>query len=419
MRSIILPAATAAAILAVSSASPALAASAYSQAYVFTGNSDGGFPQGGLIADAAGALYGTTSSGGAGSGGVVYKLTPPANGKKHWKQTTLYSFTGGADGGTPFGNLLADSTGALYGTTYAGGDANGDGVVYKLTPPAQGQTAWTETVIHSFANGKDGAQPDTTLIADAKGNLYGTTTGGGSGVVGTVFELSPPAQGQTAWTETILYNFTGNTDGGQPYGAVLLGSDGSLYGTANGYGANNYGTVYQLTAPKKGKGAWALTVLHAFSGGADGSTPLAGLIADSSGVLYGTSAGFDNSYGTVFSLTNSGGTWTENVLYQFKGVGFTGNGPWAPLSIDASGALYGTTLGDGKTPYGNVFKLIPPAQGGKKWAEKALHTFSGGKGSQFPYSNVVIGAGGTLFGTSEGSAGQSGFFPGNVWQITQ
>jgi uncharacterized repeat protein (TIGR03803 family) len=415
MRSIILPAA----ILAVASAGPALAASTYSQIYVFTGQADGGFPEAGLIADSAGALYGTASSDGTGHSGAIYQLSPPAAGKKHWTQTTLYNFTGGADGATPLAGLLADSTGALYGTTYAGGDANGDGVVFKLTPPEKGQAAWTEKVIHGFANGADGAEPEGGLIADASGNLYGTTTGGGSGVVGTVWELSPPAQGQTAWTETILYNFTGNNDGGEPFGAVLMGSDGSLYGTTAGYGASNYGTVYQLTPPKKAGGAWGFNLLHAFAGGADGEVPRAGLIADSSGALYGTTAGFDNSYGTVFKLTRSGGAWTQDVLYQFTGVSYTGNGPWQALSMDSAGALYGTTLGDGKTSYGNIFKLTPPAGGRKTWKETALHSFQGGKASQFPYSSVLIGAGNTLVGTSSGSAGEAGFFPGNIWQITQ
>ena len=387
--------------------------------YDFKDTTDGGFPHGGLIADASGALYGTASSGGAGHSGTVYQLTPPAQGKTHYKESTLYAFTGGADGAIPYANLLADNTGALYGTTYAGGDANGDGVVFKLTPPAQGKNKWKQTVIHTFANGNDGAEPWSTLIADANGNLYGTTTEGGTGVVGTVFELSPPAQGQTKWTETVIYNFTGNNDGGEPFGAVLLGKDGSLYGTTAGYGQFNYGTVYQLTPPAKQGGAWNINVLHAFSGGNDGEVPRAGLISDASGALYGTTAGFDNSYGTVFKLTQSGGTWTQDVLYHFGGAGFEGNGPWQALSIDAAGALYGTTLGVGRTADGEVFKLTPPAKGSKKWTPTVLHAFQGGKASQFPYSNVLIAADGTLFGTASGSAGQDGFFPGIVWKITQ
>jgi uncharacterized repeat protein (TIGR03803 family) len=419
MRSSLCTAATAAAILAATGVNPALAKPKYSAAYSFAGGNDGGFPHGGVIADATGALYGTTSSDGAGHAGVVYKLTPPVSGKKGWTQTTLYTFTGGADGATPMAALLADSAGNLYGTTYAGGDANGDGVVFELSPPAQGQTAWTETVLHGFTNGHDGAEPAGALIADASGNLYGTTTEGGTGVVGTVFELSPPAHGHAAWTETILYDFTGNADGGEPFGAVLPGAGGSLFGTTAGYGAGNDGTIYQITPPKTGKGAWGLTVLHAFSGGADGEVPRAGLIADADGALYGTTAGFDNSQGTVFKLTQSGNNWTQDVLYRFTGAGFTGNGPWDAVSIDDAGALYGTTLAVGRSANGEIFKLTPPAAGKNKWALSVLHVFKGGAASQFPYSNVLIGAGGKLFGTSSGSAGESGFYPGNVWEIKQ
>lgn len=410
--------ATAAAIIVMAGASPALAAAKYANLYSLKGASDGGFPHGGLIADATGAVYGTTTSDGNGHSGVIYKLTPPAAGKTKWTQSTLYTFTGGADGAIPEANLLTDEHGNLYGTTYAGGDANGDGVVFKLAPPAPGQTQWTETVLHGFTNGSDGAQPWSTLIADTGGNLYGTTSSGGSGVVGTVFKLSPPVAGKTAWTETILYNFSGNADGGEPIGAVVLGADGSLYGTAAGYGQFNRGVVYQLTPPKNG-GAWGFTLLHAFSGGADGEVPHAGLIIDHTGALYGTTAGFDKSYGTVFKLTGSGHSWTQEVLHSFTGVGFTGNGPWQALSMDASGALYGTTLGDGRTPYGNIFKLVPPIAGKTAWGYTSLHSFTGGKALQFPYSNVLIGASGTLFGTSDGSAGQAGFFPGNIWEITQ
>ena len=410
---------TAAAALVVAANGAAYAASSYSVIYDFTGVNDGGFPHGGLIADASGALYGTASSDGADHNGTVYKLTPPAPGNTRYKETTLYAFTGGADGAIPYANLLADNTGALYGTTYAGGDSNGDGVVFELTPSQDGKT-YKETVIHRFANGNDGAEPWSTLISDSSGNLYGTTTEGGSGVVGTVFELSPPAPGKTIWKETILYNFTGNNDGGEPFGAVLLGKDGSLYGTTAGYGQYNYGTVYQLTPPAKAGGTWGFNLLHAFSGGNDGEVPRAGLISDSSGALYGTTAGFDNSYGTVFKLTESkAGAWKEDVLYRFRGMGFQGNGPWQAVSLDASGALYGTTLGVGRTADGEIFKLTPPAKGSTKWTPTVLHAFRGGKSSQFPYSNVLVAADGTLFGTASGSAGQDGFFPGVVWKITQ
>jgi uncharacterized repeat protein (TIGR03803 family) len=419
MRSTILSAAAMAAVFAVAGICPAQATT-NSIPYSFTGQADGGFPHGGVIADASGNLYGTASSDGADHSGVVYKLTAPAQGQTAWTQTTLYTFTGGADGATPYAGLFMDESGALYGTTYAGGGASGDGVVFKLTPPAQGQTNWTQTVLWSFTGGNDGGVPVCTLIQDSNGNLYGTTTLGGTGVVGTVFELSPPAQGKTAWTETVLYNFTGNNDGGEPFGNVLFGPNGALFGTSAGYGQYNYGTVYRLTPPKKHGHAWGFDLLHAFSGGADGEVPRDGLISDSSGTLYGTTAGFDNSQGSVFQLTSKNGKkWKEKNLYNFSGQGFTGNGPWATVSVDASGALYGTTLGVGDSANGEVFKLTPPKHARKAWTESVLMAFPGGAGSQFPYSTVLVGPNGTLFGTSTGSAGQNGFFPGNVWEITQ
>jgi uncharacterized repeat protein (TIGR03803 family) len=418
MRSTLLSATAVATIMGVAFAAPAFAGDPEKAVYTFTGGNDGGSPQGGVIADASGALYGTTSSGGSGHSGVVYKLTPTAKGNKGFKQSTLYAFTGGADGATPMDNLYIDSTGALYGTTYAGG-ANGYGVVYKLTPPGAGKKAWTQTVLWTFTGGADGGNPQTTLIGDGQGNLYGTTTEGGSGVVGTVFELSPPGAGQTAWTETVRYNFTGNSDGGEPFGGLVFGPAGSIYGTTAGYGQYNDGTVYRLGPPMDGQGDRSFYLVHAFQGGSDGDTPRDGLIVDNSGNLFGTTAGFDNQ-GTVFELSSADGgqSWTQQVLYQFSGAGFDGNGPWQTVSMDASGALFGTTLGVGKSAYGEVFKLSPPAAGRSKWKLQVLHTFQDNAKSQFPLSGVLIGADGTLFGTTEGSAGQSGYYPGNVWKIT-
>ncbi len=419
MSSTTLSAAAAAAVLVVTTAGQALAAKE-TAIYTFAGGNDGGFPHGGVVADATGAFYGTTTSGGSGHPGVVYKLTPPAAGKKRWTQSTLYAFTGGNDGQLPEAAVLLDSaSGALFGTTYQGGSA-GNGVVFKLTPPAAGQTAWTQSVLWTFSGGNDGSQPSGALIEDASGNLYGTTTAGGTGVVGTVFELSPPAAGQTAWTETVLYNFTGNNDGGQPFGSVLLGGDGSLYGTTAGYGQYNYGVVYRLSPPKKSGGKWGFHLVHAFKGGADGEVPRDGLIADSSGALYGATAGFDNSLGTVFKLTpGSGDKWTQKVLYSVTGQGFEGNGPWQTVAMDSAGALYAATYGTGTSTFGEVFKLTPPAGGGAKWRARVLHTFTGGAKSEYPYTNVLIGSDGTLYGTTYGTAGQAGFFPGTVWKITQ
>lgn len=411
MRAKSMTAATAAAILCACGAGPALAGTPHEKpVYSFTGNADGGFPHGGLISNGRDKFFGVTTGDGTGHNGVIFELQKPAKGQTAWRQTTLYAFTGGADGGVPEAGLLRDAHGHLYGTTYQGG-ADGYGVVFELS---KHRGAWKYQVLWTFTGGNDGGEPSGSLIMDAAGNLYGTASEGGTGVVGAVFELSPPAAGMTNWTENVLYNFTGNSDGGEPMGNVLMGSDGNLYGTTAGYGQYNYGTVYRLTA--NGGGAWSFSLLHAFAGGSDGEVPRDGLIQDANGTLYGTTAGFDNSYGNVFELNSDGSSY--NVLYNIPGTaGFTGNGPWQTVSMDATGALYGTTLADGASQYGEIFKLTPGQN--NQWTASVLYTFPGGAGSQEPYSTVLIGKNNMLYGTSYGSAGQNGFYPGNIWHIKQ
>jgi uncharacterized repeat protein (TIGR03803 family) len=406
-----LPAALAAAIISAAAVHPALAGS-QKLLYAFAAGNDGGFPQGGVIADAHGNLYGTTTSDGTGHNGVVYELSADAKGR--YKQATLYAFTGGNDGGIPQAGLVGDAKGNLYGTTYSGG-ASGEGVVFELSPPAKQGGTWTETVLWTFTGNNDGGEPTCALILDSAGNLYGTTDGGGTGVVGTVFELSPPASGKKKWTENVLYNFTGNNDGGEPYGRMLFGSDGNLYGTTAGYGEYNYGTIFKLT-PQNGGKAWSFSLLHAFAGGTDGEVPRDGLIQGPDGTLYGDTAGFDTSYGNVFSLQTDGSGYT--VLWTVAGnQGFTGNGPWQTVSLDASGKLYGATLADGKTASGEVFELTPPAAGKTKWKAKVLHAFQGNAKGEIAYTTVLVGPDG-LYGTTYGVAGESGFYPGTVWRIT-
>ncbi len=404
-----MPAALAAATLCAVCAQPAWAAKE-AVLYAFTAGQDGGFPQGGVIADAHGNFYGTTTSDGADHNGVVYELSPGSGGG--YTQSTLYTFTGGNDGGVPQAGLVGDAKGNLYGTTYSGGSA-GAGVVFELSPPKKGGTAWTEKVLWTFTGGNDGGEPTCALILDKAGNLYGTTDEGGTGVVGTVFELSP-TPGKKPWTETVLYNFTGNSDGGEPYGRMLFGSDGNLYGTTAGYGEDNYGTIFKLTAPS-GSGSWTFSVLHAFAGGVDGEVPRDGLIQGPDGTLYGDTAGFDDSYGNVFSLQPDGSAYT--VLYTVPGTqGFTGNGPWQTVSMDSSGNLYGATLADGKSANGEVFELSPPSAGKTKWKAKVLYAFKGDAKGEIAYTNVLVGADG-LYGTTYGVAGESGFYPGTIWRI--
>lgn len=252
--------------------------------YSFTGGADGSFPNGEFVRDTAGNIYGDTIVGGSGSG-VVFKVD------KTGKETTLYTFTGGSDGGTPFSGVIRDKSGNVYGTTYSGGSA-GNGTVFKVSKTG------TETVLHSFAGGTDGANPGGPVIRDAAGNLYGTTIVGGAGF-GTVFKLDKTGK------ETVLYSFAGGTnDGAYPYESRLVrDATGNLYGTTlygggTGCGGSGCGTVFKVDPSGKE------TVLYSFTGGTDGGAPWVGLYRDKVGRLYGpTSSGGANNCGTVFKLT--------------------------------------------------------------------------------------------------------------------
>jgi uncharacterized repeat protein (TIGR03803 family) len=319
-------------------------------------NQKGGSPEAGLISDGAGNLYGTTYQGGASYDGVVFELRPPAAGKTAWTETVLQSFNV-TNGQYPEAGLIADGAGNLYGTTFFGG-ANSDGEVFELSPPAAGRKAWTETVLFSF-NSTDGLAPFAGLVADGAGNLYGTTPYGGVNGDGVVFELSPPAAGKTAWTETVLQSFNG-TDGAGPEGGLIADGAGNLYGTTTGGGANSVGVVFELSPPAAGKTAWTETVLQSLNG-TNGAKPQAGLIADSAGNLYGTTyTGGASNDGVVFELSPpaAGKTaWTETVLQSFNVT--NGQYPEAGLIADGAGNLYGTTLLGGKHGEGVVFKLTP------------------------------------------------------------
>ena len=262
--------------------------------YSFTGKADGAFPYAVLTRDAAGNLYGTTQNGdlarcgsGIGCGGVVFKLDTTG------KETVLHRFTGkSGDGANPDAGVIRDAAGNLYGTTYYGGDLNcgftgGCGTVFKL------DTTGKETVLYTFTDAADGAQPFAGVIRDAAGNLYGTTQTGGTSGNGTVFKLN------SAGKETVLYIFTGAADGAQPFAGVIRDAAGSLYGTTQHGGAFGLGTVFKLYPTGKE------TVLYSFSGGADGSTPAAALVRDAAGNLYGTTVlGGDPTCGcgTVFRI---------------------------------------------------------------------------------------------------------------------
>jgi uncharacterized repeat protein (TIGR03803 family) len=279
----------------------------------------------------------------------------------------LYSFTGGSDGGGPVGGLVFGAAGNLYGATIGGG-ASGHGVVFELTPNSDG--SWAENVIHSFT-GKDGSYPDHgSLIFDTTGSLYGTTAHGADGY-GVVFKLTPNTDG--TWTETVLHRFTGGSDGGSPESTLIFDQSGNLYGTTHGGGVsscknsytNGCGVVFKL-APGS-DGTWTEQVLHHFRGGNDGATPFAGVVFDTSGNLYGTTLTGGNPScsewmgtrcGTVFELVpNSKGGWTEQVLHRF--LGKPNGNPYLGVVFDGLGNLYGMTSGDGTGGFGGVFEITP------------------------------------------------------------
>lgn len=274
-------------------------------------------------------------------------------------------------------------------------------------------------MLHSFGNGNDGRAPRANLIFDASGNLYGTTFGGGSDGDGTVFELSPNGDG--TWSENVLYSFqSGGTDGNWPDADLTFDPAGNLYGTTRIGGTDTFhvGTVFELSP--NGHGTWTESILHSFqSDGKDGNTPLAGLVLDTAGNLYGTTeygGGASCSCGTVFELSpGKNGQWTEHILHSFNVE--NGSGPVAGVIFDAAGSLYGTTFSGGSRNNGTVFKLSPNGQGG--WKESVLHSFStlgrGNKDGVNPWAGLILDAAGNLYGTATAGGSKNN---GTVFEIT-
>jgi uncharacterized repeat protein (TIGR03803 family) len=340
---------------------------------------DGAYPQAGLIVDAAGNLYGTTNSGGTYTYGTVFELTPAAGGG--YTEKILHNFTNGADGGNPQSGLILDGAGNLYGTTYVGG-AYCCGTVFELTPAGGG--TWNEKVLYSFGSGNT-AYPTSGLIFDGAGNLYGTTWPGGTAQGGAVFELSPAGGG--TWTERDLHDFGALSSGIFPVGGVVFDGAGNLYGTTSTGGGASNGTVFELTA-----GSWTMRILHNFTGGNDGDFPLAGLVFNG-GNLYGTTSGNDSGWGTLYELTPAGGgNWSYQVVHNF-GTGNDGSTPYAGLIADSSGNLYGTTLSGGTYGGGTVFRF-------NAHGELVLHSFGPADGSG-PAASLIFDATGNLYGTAE------------------
>lgn len=370
--------------------------------YKFRGGVDGSLPESGLVSDGAGNFYGTTSEGGRNSSGAVLEFSLGAGG--NWTKTVIYNFTGGADGTHPMGNLVFDDVGNLYGTTEEGG-AGHVGTVFKLSP-SQGET-WTETVIYAFAQGAGGYSPFTGVTFDREGNLYGTTLNGGicsPYCGGTVFELSPSEGG--TWVESTLYSFPASQNGDAQPSALILDAFGNLYGTLVFGGSAGWGAVFELTHNQDGN--WTENILYNFTGKGDGGNPPSGVTFDTIGNLYGEAALGGYAYclghgcGVIFELAPSPTGWKETTLHTF--VGQDGAEPWGGLIFDSKGNLFGTTALGGRstcpgpsTGCGVIFKLSPAIGGGMSFALIAAFNYADGL---YPLTGVIEDAAGNLYGTT-------------------
>jgi uncharacterized repeat protein (TIGR03803 family) len=363
--------------------------------YSFSDGNDGGYPDSDLVADSAGNLYGTTVEGGAFGSGTVFKLAPSGN---SWIQTVLYSFTSGADGGQPYGGVTLDAQGNLYGTAVVGGTFTGSncvdfgcGVVFKLTKSGGN---YSPSVIHSFAGGNDGYGPGAGVTFDKNGNLYGMTPTGGADGLGVIYELRPGPNG--TWTETVAHTFTGGDDGASgSAGRMILDSAGNLYGVATTGGRNGDGVVFEFSPSQ----AVSFKTLYAFQGQPDAGYPYAALTFDPSGNLYGATY-YDgaNGFGAIYKLTQTNGIWSESVLYSFKG-GADGQYSLGNLIFDAKGNLYGTTSEGGSgCSCGVIFKLTP--SGKQNWTESVPYRFKGIPDAGFVYNGMVTDGAGSFYGTS-------------------
>ncbi len=394
---------------------PASSAAVRGKEYKFRGaQRDGAFPFGGLVSDGAGNFYGTTAQGGANSCrsyptcGTAFRLSREQSG--HWMEAVIYSFGNGAqDGSEPEGALTIDTGGNLYGTTFLGG-SSGWGTVFELSAHQDG--TWAESILYSFHNSADGGGPQSGVVFDSAGNLYGTTASGGicnNGYCGgTVFKLTPSQNG--LWTESTAFSFPVASFGQTIPSALVLDVEGNLYGTTLQGGSAGLGTVFQLTPNQDG--SLTENVLHDFTDGLDGGTPNGGLMFDSTGNLYGEATRGGSfacpvdGCGLIFRVTpGSNGTWSYSVVYTFHGVnGLKGQAPFGGLWSDSAGNLYGTTAEGGDlscfgftSGCGTIFKLSPSLGGGATFSEIAV--FDGAHGA-YPEMGVMVGSDGNLYGTT-------------------
>lgn len=385
----------------------------------------GGAPVGSIAEDQAGSLFVALGLGGAYNLGNIVKLSPPSRGQSAWTKTVLHQFSGGSDGGGPTGVSIGRD-GIVYGTTFDGGHGClgfGCGVVFQLTPPPPGRTAWKYRTIYEFSGERgDGTTPNAAPLVAANGVLFGTTYAGGGGTgcplsyaelngCGTIYELSPPTTPQGRWSERVLYAFTGYDDGSGPSTSLIADTAGNLYGTTEATVGS--GTVFELIAPTGLASAWTIKTLHAFSG-LDGYQPVGGLTAYRDklyGVTFTRGTGCAPNYdcGVVFSLTPPGrgqSDWSEATIHNFNRV--DGESPESALIVRCDD-LIGTTFGGQQTPavgsLGLVYELSPT--GRASWAERVLYGFTGLNDGIRPGA-IVNGRAGVIYGVTRYGAGPSG-----------
>lgn len=399
---------------------PCAAQTGFSTLYSFTGqNGDGGEPVGTLAIGKNGEVYGTTATGGSGvcnnglfllGCGTVFVLNSPATSGGAWTESVLYRFTGAnGDGWSPYGSVVIDSRGRLYGTTLYGGtgcDTWGCGTVFELAPPSAPGGIWTETVVYSFTgqNG-DGSGPAGTLALGKNGELYGLTTAGGSSNNGTVYRLAPPAAAGEPWTESILYSFAlPNFSAPQGYPAdigLIVGDRGELYGATPLGGRLEYGVVFGLLPPKAPDDTWTKIDLFTFPANSlGGVSPSGGVVAGKTGKLYGSTVfggrgDCPEGCGIVFELTPpaaAGESWHETVICDFGDCLSQSGNPQTNMVLGKNGVLYGTALTA-------LFALRPPLAPGGTWQGFILQEFNGGSAVGQP-SGLAISDDGVLFGTT-------------------
>lgn len=344
-----------------------------------------------LETDGAGNIYGTTVLGGDFGSGTVFKLRQTPTG---WVRRVLHSFTSGADGGEPYKGVTLDREGNLYGTAVSGGSGScegGCGVVYKLT---NSNGTWTQTVIHAFTGGADGSGPGARVTVDRDGNIYGMAPTGGTYGLGTIYRIHQDQNG--AWRFKVIHAFTGGADGSTGSAGRMILRHGHLYGAATTGGTYGSGVVFELRPA--GGGEWNFRTIYSFRGQPDGVFPYGALLFDSLGNIYGTTYyGGANGIGSVYQLSPQAvGEWNESVLYSFQ-EGTDGNSPISNLVADAVGNLYGTTS-EGGLGSGIIFKLSPDGNG--HWTETVVHSFQGPPDGAFAYNGMVVDRFGNFYGAT-------------------